>query len=349
MNNKIELPGTAAQLCFIKKLTGVKQKYSFMRANIEHAASDVLRSWLQADFKELNENLLTQQLKPYDPVKNGQNIILNLEEIKDRWDEFTSRAFGLDYQSKNFDEISHFKDGYIIYVQSNDGKIYGRINKITTSHILHAPKAFFLAKTFDKLVPMEGIKLDEEPDILFYPSTQDVNKTEFIVLNKKNFELLFDYDEYKKKAAKGFLTKISNVFPVDIDFNDDTTLDSLWDKNIINMLNKPMIKDIKQYNPNIEYLERVKQEYPALQFEIDKVNNKLIFPSKDLKKNKPAFMDALKAISYHYATSFDDKLLEVYPIRIIKALTGKTPKKTGLPKPPTPPETGPKKQRKRVK
>lgn len=339
MANKIELPGNAAQLCFIKKLTGIKQKYSFNRANIEHVATDVLHSWLQIDFDNLNNKLLTQTLQPYDPVQNGRHIILNLTEIEDRWNEFKSRAFGLTSQSKDFDEISHFKDGYIIYVQTNDGKVYGRINKMTDSYIMQKPKAFLLTKVFDKIVPIEGITLDKTPDILFYPSLQDPNKTEFIVLNKKNFELLFDYDEYKKKAAKDFLIDINSVFPAEIDFKNDAILNALWDKNIINMLNKPIIKLSKQFNPSIEFLERVKEEYPELQFEIDKLNNKITLPidkglkslnDKELKDKlkvaKPAFIDALKAISYHYAISIDNKLLEVYPIRIIESRNGKTKK-----------------------
>jgi hypothetical protein len=327
MSSEINLPETIyAQLCFIKKVNQKDQYYLFKRANIHVDVSRELGRWLKDNFDELNNMLRFKPLEPYDPVANGRKISLNLEEIKERWEEFISRAFKLtQHDAAEFDDIMKFKDGYIIYVQL-DGKIYGQINKISTSYILPEPKGFFLTKSFKQIIQEEGVRLVKEADILFYPSSREGKETEFIVFNKNNFEMLFDYSEYKRKMALEFLKGMKNIFTFNI--MKEEVLEALWDKNIINMVNKPMIKDDKQYNYDIQYLNNVKREYPDLKFQVDIEENKVTLPEQDPKEKKKAFIEVMKAVSYHYAITLDDKLLEVDPIRLIKSKARK-PKKKG--------------------
>ena len=325
MNSIINLPETMyAQLCFIKKVNQAERNYLFNRADIDIEVSKELGRWLKNNFNELTNMIQIQPFEPYDPEDNGIKASLDLGEIKERWEEFISRAFSLTPRDAvEFDDILKFKDGYIIYMQWN-GKLYGQINKISTSYILPEPKSFFLTKSFKHIIQEEGVKLVKEPDILFYPSSREGRETEFIVFNKRNFELLFDYSEYKRKRALDFLKDIKDLFTFNI--LDEEILESLWDKNFINMVNKPIVKDYKEYNYNTRYLDNVKREYPALKFQVDLNKMKVILPEGDPKETKQAFLELQKAILYHYALTLDDKLLEVDPIRLIRAKSRKSKK-----------------------
>jgi hypothetical protein len=315
MSNKIRFPkGANAQLCFIKKVNRQKQKYEFYRASIKEEVSVELRDWLEENFQQLEKIKRRQKkLERFDPDAESKYSYFDSKDIHERWKEFEQGAFTIAGQmSMGFKGTKKFKNGYIIYIRK-DGMIFGQINKISDSYILPEPKRFFLTTAFNKIVPEEGVRLNKEPDVLFHNSNKK-NRIEFVIYNKNNFEFLFDYKDYKSDRAKKFLERIKDLFEIDI--TSESILSTLLDDNIINTLNKPNITIDSQYNCDIKYLQEVKKNYPSLQFDIE--NNKIKLPDvNDKKLSKQAFRELIRAISYHYALTFDDKILEVNPIQYI--------------------------------
>lgn len=292
------------QLVVIKKYASWNEKerqtnYSFFKIGLKKDISSKLKDWVIANFKSVKD----KKIIDYNPSVELED----LEKIDLRnfnaWREFEDNAFkGINFKEIQLKQIGKSAVGLVMFVKTNDG-VFGQIKRISPSYILSKGLSYILhfdGASFSDLKEETGIRLDHKADFIFYTNKE---KSEGIIINKDNFNFVFDvWEEYKKKA-------LSNSKNIKI-FADSFCFDLLCqlvesDRQIQRMLINPLIE---RYLNEISYpeLKALKNGAPSLNFEIDEEKQDFILP---LGNEKEAIRDLIKAVSGRFGFTINQKHL----------------------------------------
>ncbi|MEM4335413.1 MAG: hypothetical protein QXY61_00230 [Candidatus Anstonellales archaeon] len=312
MNNKIKFPEIKknAELRFVRRYRqkGVT-RYIFYRANINTEVSQVLKEWLSKEISKISDRELTDYT-----VDNFQDVeYINLKTI-DTWGEFEQKAFTLEHQENEIlEKIKNHLIAFIIYVKQDD-EIIGYVRKITPKSLLNKKGwyvIFLKDSSFNEIKKQEGVEIDDLADLVFKISK---NKSEGAILQKYNFNSIFDIFEQQKNDSIKILemSDLITKHPEKAEIENMVKSDRQIQQMLLNPLFKSHAKEV-----DFATLKKLKEEVgDKIHFELDETNKIPIFPAD---KRREAIKDFIKVISYRYQRDLDSKhILESKPIKMIK-------------------------------
>jgi len=311
-SKSIDFPDTNlnVELCFIRKTRQNKKTYYiFSRADLHKDVAKELTKWL----KEKIGKHTGKNYPNYSPLEYGNIEHIDLSGL-DVWPKYKKDAF--DIAPKSDDPLSKIKTnlcGVIFYVKLKDS-IIGMMRKITPGNLLSKKGRYTLFidnSAFNSLKENKGIILDKDADLLFYFSN---DKDEALILNKYNFNYLFDIFEQQQKDSQAILDLCK--FTKGHECIDELKNSVETDRQIQKMLLNPIVKE-HMHEVTFDVIKKLKTELPEeLSYDIDEKNKKIIFPEA---KRREAIKSFIKVLSHRITQTVDGKhLIDGNPERVLK-------------------------------
>lgn len=286
-------------------------KYTFYRVNIAINVAQKLKDWLIENVNEVNGG----KFKEYDiSTEEGEYEYVDLSGIEN-WKYLKNRAFSLNTQ----DEIdlrkvkSHLK-GYIVYSKIDGENLIGIVRRIYPASVLDQKKMYRLFLTgsaFNEIKEDRNVKIDKDADLVF-KSNNEVS--EGVVLNKPNFNSVFDINEQQRKQSIEVLGNLELI--EDHPQRDEIVSIVRDDRRFQKMLINPIVLE-HMNEVTFEVIRSLKQEIPdELAFDIDESNEQIIFPDENKKEGIRHF---IKVIGWRYSRTVDlSHIIEGTPSEVVK-------------------------------
>lgn len=291
-----------AQICFVKKYGRKKDgknvtNYSFFKIGIRKEISKEVKEWVKQNFKKIKK----EKIIDYNPSVELEDLErIDLKKLE-AWNKFEQEAFdGINFRAPELNKLKSNLIAVIIFVKTINN-YYGQIKRIFPGNILNQKglyNLYFNGEEFNDLREESGLRLYKSADFIF---CSDDKGSEGIVLNKENFNKIFDlWEEYKKRSLEN--AKEVKLFAQSQYFNSFCVVIN-EDKQIQKMLMNPVFEN---YLNEIGYgdLAKLKRQVPGLNFELDDKQKDFILPKDN---EKEAIRDLIKVISGRFGRSINNK------------------------------------------
>ncbi len=286
-------------------------RYTFYRANIGSTVAQKLKEWLLENIGEVNGG----KFEEYDiSTEEGDYEYVDLSGIEN-WEHLKNRAFTLGTQDEvDLRKVKSNLKGYMIYSKIGDNNIIGLVRKITQSSVLDKRgiyRLYLAGSAFNEIKEERNVELDKYADLVF-KTNNDVS--EGVVLNKPNFNSIFDIQEQQRRQSMDVLDNLELI--EDHPQREEIVSIVQEDRRFQKMLINPIVRE-HMNEVTFDIIRTLKQEIPnELAFDIDEPNEQIIFQDENKKEG---IHDFIKVIGWRYSRTVDlSHIIEGTPSEVVK-------------------------------